>query len=120
MAISAVFAVTVGYAAAWSIWIFIALVVGHNVMVLVDSGTINGGAIDTSDPSQRGNTVAAIGSASAAGGLLGPVLLGYILDVTGGGQSVESWGMAFAVLGVVILAGGIVVRFLAQPVEDAK
>lgn len=120
MAISAVFAVTVGYAAAWPIWIFIALVVGHNLMVLVDSGTINGGAVDTSDPSQRGNTVAAIGSASAAGGLLGPVLLGYILDVTGGGQSVESWGMAFAVLGVVILAGGIAVRVLAQPVEDGK
>lgn len=117
MVISAVFAVAVGYSAAWPIWAFIALIVGHNLMVLVDSGTINGGAVDTADPAQRGNTVAAIGAASAAGGLVGPVLLGYILDVTGGGQSVESWGMAFAVLGIVILGGGIAVRVLAQPVE---
>ena len=69
------------------------------------------------DPAQRGNTVAAFGTASAAGGLLGPVLLGYILDLTGSGQSAESWGLAFAVLGIVILAGGIAVRVLAQPRE---
>ena len=117
MAISAVFAFTVGYAAAWPIWVFIALVVGHNLLVLVDSGTLNGGAVNTADPAQRGNTVAAFGTASAAGGLLGPVLLGYILDLTGSGQSTESWGLAFAVLGIVILAGGIAVRVLAQPRE---
>ena len=56
-------------------------------------------------------------TASAAGGLLGPVLLGYILDVTGGGQSPESWGIAFAVLGGVILIGGVAVRVLSQPRE---
>ena len=62
---------------------------------------------------QRGNTVAAFGTASAAGGLLGPVLLGYILDVTGGGQSPESWGIAFAVLGGVILIGVVGVILIA-------
>ena len=85
--------------------------------MLVDSGTLNGGAVNTADPAQRGNTVAAFGTASAAGGLLGPVLLGYILDVTGGGQSPESWGTAFALLGGVILIGGIAVRVLSQPCE---
>ncbi len=113
MVISAMFAVTVGFSAAWPIWAFIGLVVGHNLLVLVDTATLNGGAVNTADPAQRGNTVAAFGAAAAAGGLLGPVLLGYILDLTGGGQSAESWGIAFALLGIVILGGGIAVRLLA-------
>ncbi|NKB59344.1 MAG: MFS transporter [Alphaproteobacteria bacterium] len=120
MAISAVFAVTVGYSAAWPIWAFAGLVIGHNLLVLVDSGTLNGGAVNTSDPAHRGNTVAAFGTASAAGGLLGPVLLGVILDATGGGQTAESWGWAFALLGITVLVGGIAVRVLAEPRETGN
>ena len=113
MAISALFAVLVGYSAAWPIWAFAGLVVGHNLLVLMDSGTLNGGAVNTADPTQRGNTVAAFGTASAAGGLLGPVLLGVILDATGGGNSAESWGWAFALLGITVFVGGIAVRLLS-------
>ena len=120
MVISAVFAVTVGFSAAWPIWAFVGLVVGHNLLVLVDTATLNGGAVNTADPAQRGNTVAAFGAAAAAGGLLGPVLLGYILDLTGGGQSAESWGIAFALLGIVILGGGVAVRVLALPRETGQ
>ena len=117
MVLSGLFALAVGFAVAWPIWIFVGILIAHNLLVLVDSGTLNGGAVNTADPAQRGNTVAAFGTASAAGGLLGPVLLGYILDVTGGGQSPESWGIAFAVLGGVILIGGVAVRVLSQPRE---
>jgi MFS family permease len=113
MGISAIFAMLVGYSAAWPIWAFVGLVVAHNLLVLVDSGTLNGGAVNSADPTQRGNTVAAFGTASAAGGLLGPVLLGVILDATGGGKTAESWGLAFALLGVTVLAGGIAVRVLS-------
>jgi len=117
MILSGAFALTVGFAVAWPIWVFVGILVAHNLLVLVDSGTLNGGAVNTADPAQRGNTVAAFGTASAAGGLLGPVLLGYILDATGGGQSPESWGTAFALLGGVILIGGVAVRILSQPRE---
>ena len=119
MTLSALFALLVGHAAAWPLWAFAGIVVAHNLLVLVDSGTLNGGAVNTATPAQRGNTVAAFGTASAAGGLLGPVLLGAILDATGGGRSADSWGWAFALLGVTVLAGGIAVRILAQPKERA-
>ncbi len=120
MSISALFAVLVGFSAAWPIWLFVGLVVAHNLMVLVDSGTLNGGTINSANPEQRGNTVAAFGTASAAGGLLGPVLLGVILDATGSGKTAESWGVAFALLGVTVLAGGIAVRVLSWKGEQTR
>lgn len=113
MAVSAALAVLVGFSAAWWLWAFVALVVAHNLLVLVDSGTLNGGAVNAATPAHRGNTMAAIGTASAAGGLVGPVLVGVILDATGGGTTAASWGWGFALLGLVVLAGGISVRVLA-------
>ena len=53
------------------------------------------------------------GIAAAAGGLLGPVLFGVILDQTGGGQSAGSWGWAFASMGIVVLAGAMLVGLLS-------
>ena len=65
-------------------------------------------------PGQAGNTVAAFGAAAAAGGLVGPVIFGIILDRTGGGQTAASWGWAFATLGVAIFMGALAVRLLSR------
>lgn len=117
MTASALAAVFVGFAAAWSLWLLVGLVLMHNCFVLADSGVLNGGAVNASDPVQRGNTVAVYGVAAAAGGLLGPVLFGVVLDLTGGGQSAVSWGWAFAFLGIVVMAGAVVVRLLSRQTD---
>ena len=113
MTASAVAALFVGFSAAWSLWLLIGLVLMHNCFVLADSGMLNGGAVNASDPTQRGNTVAVFGVAAAAGGLAGPVLFGVILDNTGNGQTADSWGWAFAAVGAVILFGAVMVRLLS-------
>jgi MFS family permease len=118
MAASALAALFVGFSATWSLWVLAGLVLLHNCFVLADSGMLNGGAVNASDPAQRGNTVAVYGIAAAAGGLIGPVLFGVILDHTGGGQSAGSWGWAFASLGAVILAGAIMVGLLSWQAEN--
>ncbi len=118
MAASALAAVFVGFSATWSLWALIGLVLMHNCFVLADSGVLSGGAVNASDPAQRGNTVAVYGAAAAAGGLIGPVLFGVILDHTGGGQSAGSWGWAFASLGLVVLAGAIMVGLLSWRPAD--
>ncbi|NQV61377.1 MAG: MFS transporter [Alphaproteobacteria bacterium] len=118
MSASALAAVFVGFSATWSLWALIVLVLMHNCFVLADSGMLNGGAVNASDPTQRGNTVAVYGIAAAAGGLLGPVLFGVILDQTGGGQSAGSWGWAFAAMGIVVLAGAILVGLLSWRPAD--
>ena len=63
MILSGGFALMLGYSVAWQIWIFVAILICHNLLVLVDSGTLNGGAVNTADPAQRGNTVAGSGTA---------------------------------------------------------
>ncbi|MBT5195722.1 MAG: MFS transporter [Rhodospirillaceae bacterium] len=113
MATSAVAAAFVGFSAAWSLWLLAGLVLLHNCFVLADSGVLNAGAINAATPGQAGNTVAAFGAAAAAGGLVGPVLVGAILDLTGGGQDATSWGWAFASLGVVVFGGAMAVRVLS-------
>ena len=113
MAASALAAVFVGFSAAWTLWALVGLVLAHNVFVLADSGVLNGGAVNAAAPGQAGNTVAAFGAAAAAGGLVGPVIFGIILDRTGGGQTAASWGWAFASLGVAIFVGAAAVRLLS-------
>ncbi|MBT3331253.1 MAG: MFS transporter [Rhodospirillaceae bacterium] len=120
MTASAVAAFFVGFSAAWSLWLLIGLVLMHNCFILADSGMLNGGAVNASDPTQRGNTVAVFGVAAAAGGLAGPVLFGVILDHTGNGQTADSWGLAFATVGGVILFGAIMVRLLSGRRGGAK
>ncbi len=113
MAASAIAAALVGFSAAWALWLLVGLVLMHNIFVLADSGVLNAGAVNAAAPEQAGNTVAAFGAAAAAGGLVGPVLFGVILDATGGGQTAVSWGWAFAALGFTVLAGALAVRLLS-------
>ena len=113
MTASALAAAFVGFSAAWTLWALVGLVLAHNVFVLADSGVLNGGAINAAAPGQAGNTVAAFGAAAAAGGLVGPVIFGIILDRTGGGQTATSWGCTFASLGVAIFVGALAVRLLS-------
>lgn len=113
MTASALAALLVGFSAAWPIWAFAGLILTHNLLLLADSGTLNAGAINAAEPAERGNTVAAFGVAAAAGGLAGPVLFGVILDHTGGGGEPQSWGWAFASLGLIMLVGAAAVRALS-------
>ena len=41
---------------------------------------------------------------------VGPLVLGVVLDVTGGGATTASWGLAFASLGVIGILGPIAMR----------
>jgi MFS family permease len=119
MTASALAAAFVGFSAAWTLLALVGLVLLHNVFVLADAGVLNGGAVNAAAPGQAGNTVAAFGTAAAAGGLVGPVMFGIILDLTGGGQSAASWGWAFASLGVAVFMGGCAVQALSWR-GDAK
>ena len=54
---------------------------------------------------------------NAAGGLVGPVLFGVVLDLTGGPQSVTGWGWAFASIGFAVITGGAVVWLLGRSAD---
>jgi MFS family permease len=114
MIISGVFACLVGFAAAWPLWLLLALVLAHNLFVLADSGVVNAGAIAEAKDGSRGTIVMFMALGNAAGGLIGPVLFGVVLDATGGGLTVASWGWAYASLGFAVILGGTTVWMLGR------
>ena len=58
-----------------------------------------------------------LGFASAS---LGPLMTGVVLDLTGSGQSVGSWGTAFITMGAVVAMGPVMLALLDRPASDDR
>ena len=114
MIASALVALTVGYSAALPFWVFFfGPLVLHNILVLADSGTLSAGLMSRADPARRGATVAFYTMVSSVGSFVGPVLLGSVLDASGGRQSLLAWGLAFGSIGLIGLAAAFLLHRLA-------
>ncbi|HYN38561.1 MAG TPA: MFS transporter [Rhodospirillales bacterium] len=102
---SALMAAGFGFAAALPYPLLAALALLYAALIPLDSAALTAGAIAAAAPGQRGATLAlhAFVGFSCAG--LGPLLLGVVLDATGGGTSALSWGAAFVSVAVVGLLG---------------
>ncbi len=105
MALSALSCSAVGFAIDGPLWLFVFLVLMHNVFVLADSGALNGGAADAAKTGRRGAAVTLMAFANALGSLVGPVLFGFMLDLGGGRQESFAWGIAFLTISGCVMAG---------------
>jgi predicted MFS family arabinose efflux permease len=95
---------TIGFLGTGSYWLAAALILMYGVVIWLDSSSLTAGAAGTAEPSRRGATLAVHSTLGYAGGFVGPLLVGVVLDV-GGGPSPASWGFAFAsVAGLMLLA----------------
>lgn len=110
MTCSAIIAAVVGFSISGPLWLFAILVLAHNLFVLADSGTLNGGATAAARPGRRAAAVTLMAFANAVGSMIGPILFGFILDVAGGRQEPLAWGLAFLALGVCMLGGVLALR----------
>jgi MFS family permease len=61
-------------------------------------------AAGSADPARRGATLALHSMAGYAGGFVGPIVIGWILDRSGG-MSPVAWGLAFLHIAVIGLLG---------------
>lgn len=105
MGCSAIACALVGFSVAAPLGIFIALVLLHNLFVLADSGALNGGAAAAAAPGRRGAAITLMAFANALGSLIGPVLFGFVLDVSGGRHDPMAWGFAFLTLSIAVMIG---------------
>jgi MFS family permease len=119
MIASGVISCFVGFSAAWPLWLLLALILAHNLLVLADSGVVNAGAVAVAEAGSRGTLIMFMALANAAGGLVGPVLFGVVLDAGGGPESVTGWGWAFASLGIAVISGGAMVWLLGRRADKA-
>jgi predicted MFS family arabinose efflux permease len=84
----------------------------YGPVIWLDSASLTAGTAGSAEPSRRGATLAVHSMLGYIGGFLGPLLVGWILDL-GGGMSRASWAGAFLFVGalsVVALAVFVAMR----------
>jgi predicted MFS family arabinose efflux permease len=87
------------------------LLIAYGPIVWLDSASLTAGAAGTAEPSRRGATLAVHSMLGYMGGFIGPLAVGWILDL-GGGMGRGTWAAAF--LGVGALSIVALTTFVAM------
>jgi MFS family permease len=93
---SAVFGVALALSTGQSWWLIIALAVGHTIFIMADSATLTAGLVLSAQENIKGAAMGLHSLMGFGGGLLGPAIFGFILDLTGSRASQISWVWAYA------------------------
>jgi MFS family permease len=104
MLAGALVAIVIGTLGAQSYVFAVIGVLIYGMVIWFDSASLTVGAAGNADPQRRGVTLALHSMLGYAGGLMGPVLMGWLLDINGG-MSVQGWIVAFAHLSALGLIG---------------
>lgn len=94
MLASAVFAAVVGFVGPFSYELAVVLVLLYGAVIWLDSSSLTAGAAGSAEPGRRGATLAVHSMLGYAGGFVGPLVIGVVLDLSGG-MSRLGWGLAF-------------------------
>lgn len=108
----AICAAGIGFIGPRSYPVAAALVLLYALLIWLDSSSLTAGAAGSAAPERRGATLAVHSMAGYAGGFVGPIAIGWILDLSGG-MSVRGWGLAFLSVAVIGLIGQAGFRLLA-------
>lgn len=85
----------------------VAIMVVYGIVIWLDSSSLTAGAAGSADPARRGATLAVHSALGYGGGFVGPLMVGWILDLSGG-MSHHAWATAFvAIAALMLLALGL-------------
>jgi MFS family permease len=93
---SAAFGVALAMSTGQSWWLIIALAVGHTIFIMADSATLTAGLVISAQENIKGAAMGLHSLMGFGGGLLGPAIFGFVLDLTGSRASQISWVWAYA------------------------
>jgi len=108
-----------GFAFGASPWVVLLLVFLWNAAIYLDSSALTAGTVQAADPALRGATMGLHSMLGYAGGFVGPLLAGVMLDWAGG-DGVAAWGIAFGHLAFIMLAGFAVLRWLGRGMDSPE
>jgi predicted MFS family arabinose efflux permease len=103
MLASVAVSVSLGYLGTLSYTVAVVLLLIYGFVVWLDSSSLTAGAAGTAEPSRRGATLAVHSMLGYSGGFVGPLMIGYTLDLAGG-MSRFAWGVSFGLIAVLMLA----------------
>jgi predicted MFS family arabinose efflux permease len=101
---------TIGFVGSTSYGLAAALLTVYGIVIWLDSSSLTAGTAGTAEPSRRGATLAVHSMLGYAGGFVGPLLVGWTLDLSGG-MSQLGWGLSF--LSVAVLMALSLITFWA-------
>ena len=93
---SAVFGVALALSTGQSWWLIVALAIGHAIFIMADSATLTAGLVVSAKENIKGAAMGLHSLMGFGGGLLGPAIFGFVLDLTGSRTSQISWVWAYA------------------------
>ena len=102
MLLSICFAAILGALGSLSYYLAVVLLLVYGLAIWLDSSSLTAGAAGTAEPSRRGATLAIHSMLGYAGGFVGPLAIGWILDLAGG-MSPWSWGLSFGAVALAML-----------------
>jgi MFS family permease len=111
MTISAVLALCTGWTVGSSSFVAALLVIAWLAFIFLDSSALTAGTVQAADPALRGATMGLHSMCGYTGAFLGPLGIGYALDLAGN-DLVLGWGLGFGQLAIVSIVGLVFVRRL--------
>ena len=93
---------SIGFIGTLSYALAVVLLLIYGFVVWLDSSSLTAGAVGTAEPSRRGATLAVHSMLGYSGGFVGPLMIGYTLDLAGG-MSRWAWGVSFGLVAVLML-----------------
>ena len=96
---SIILGATIGFIGSLSYSIAMTVLVIYGIIIWLDSSSLTAGSAGAADPSRRGQTLAIHSMMGYAGGFIGPLVIGWTLDLAGG-MSLKGWGLAFMMVAI--------------------
>ena len=119
---SAVLACVLGISADWPYWVVVCLSLLYGITVTGDSASITAGVVAAAPKGYQGATMAVHSCIGFIGAFAGPLMFGVMLDLvspTGvGGETIMSWGWAFAFTGLIVSLGPLALALLREKKKD--
>jgi MFS family permease len=107
----------IGFSSSVSYELAAGLCIVYGILIWADSSSLTAGAVGSAVPGQRGATMAMHSTLGYAGGFVGPLVMGAILDLSGG-ESAVAWGIAFAHI-TLVMALGLLAMIVLRPKDLA-
>ncbi len=106
---------TIGFLGSTSYAVAAGLMTLYGVVIWLDSSSLTAGTAGTAEPSRRGATLAVHSMLGYAGGFVGPLLIGWTLDLSGG-MSQIGWGLSFLSVAMLMVLA-LITFWLIRPRE---
>jgi MFS family permease len=95
MLASAACGIALASATGHSWYLIILLAIGHTILIAADSSTLTAGLVITAKENVKGAAMGLHSLMGFAGGVLGPALFGFVLDISGSKHTPISWVCAY-------------------------